>query len=202
MRGFVLCALVVGLAISIGFWLGSGSGETVSNGLTSRGDAAATRTASAGAGSGGRQTSAAAGVAAPALAPVIRVPSIDERDPDQVRARIEYASSMYDPAYLPIIAPYLAHHDAEVRDAAINGVVNLGDKAGAAFLRQAAKSSQVAEERDRMLKMADWLELPPLPVELIRKRMREAAAAKARAGGSKASKRQGPMARPGADADG
>lgn len=77
---------------------------------------------------------------------------------------IETAATSYDPAQLPLIRPYLTHSDPEVRAAALNGVVTLGDAAGAPLLREAAKQAANSQEAIELLSKADYLELPSAPI--------------------------------------
>ncbi len=79
---------------------------------------------------------------------------------------IEQASISYDPAQLPAIRPYLYHPAKEVREAALQGIVNLGDASGARLLRDAANIAASSEEKLELLKMAEYLELPPAPIGL------------------------------------
>ena len=119
---------------------------------------------------------------------------------------IQEASTSYNAKELPKIQPYLTHPDAEIREAAINGIINLGDAAGSPLLRAAAKNTTDSKEAVKMLQAADYLELPsgslrgrggkrkaraqvsrdpemklhgPYRQELLRKKAQEAAAAAA-----------------------
>jgi hypothetical protein len=82
---------------------------------------------------------------------------------DRALQTIEQASISYDPAQLPAIRPYLYHPAKEVREAALQGIVNLGDASGARLLRDAANIAASTEEKLELLKMAEYLELPPAP---------------------------------------
>jgi hypothetical protein len=86
-------------------------------------------------------------------------PSISEKD--QIIEKVRDASTTYDPASLPIIEPYLYSPDSEIRGEAVNAIVNLGDKAGAVLLRKYAEKESNLERKLEILKLADWLELPP-----------------------------------------
>lgn len=74
---------------------------------------------------------------------------------------IHEAAITYDSASLPTIAQYLTSPDAEVRNAAIDGIMLLGDAAGAPLLRQAALSTGNQLEAAELRAKADYLELPP-----------------------------------------
>jgi hypothetical protein len=66
-----------------------------------------------------------------------------------------------------VIEPYLYHADPEIRAAALDGVVLLGDGAGAKLLRTAAGKTTDPSEALRLKEMADYLDLPPLPTDSI-----------------------------------
>jgi len=70
------------------------------------------------------------------------------------------AATTYDPAELPTIEPYLADPDPEIRQAAVDSMMILGDAAAAPLLRAAAASSPTPAEAENLLKAAAYLELP------------------------------------------
>lgn len=74
----------------------------------------------------------------------------------------------YDPANLPVIARYLAHEDEALRAAALDNMLQMGEKAAAPLLRAAAKTAAPAEAV-ALLEAADFLELPS-GAEFLRKR--------------------------------
>jgi hypothetical protein len=84
---------------------------------------------------------------------------------------IQLASISYDPAELPKMQPYLLHSDPEIREAALNGFVVLGDAQGAPLLRNAARQLTDPKEAAKYLEKADWLELPSIPPEIIKSRL-------------------------------
>ncbi len=94
---------------------------------------------------------------------------------------IQEAASTYNPAQLPQIEPFLSHSDPEIRQAAREGVVLLGDTAGAKMLREAASRATDPTEIQQLREMADYLDLPPLPVEGIVAELKARKAAKAAA---------------------
>jgi hypothetical protein len=73
---------------------------------------------------------------------------------------IEQASVTYDAKALPQIEPYLLHPDPEVRAAAMNGMIVLGDSAAAPLLRAAAEKAPTAKEAVALGDAADYMELP------------------------------------------
>lgn len=73
---------------------------------------------------------------------------------------IDEASVSYDAAELPKIQPFLLHADPEVRKAALEGMLTLGDAAAAPMLRTAAKLALTPEEAQAMTEAAAYLELP------------------------------------------
>lgn len=70
------------------------------------------------------------------------------------------ASITYDKAQLKVIQPYLTHPDAELRSAAINAMVVLGDASAGPLLREAAKNAPSPREAVAMEEAADYVELP------------------------------------------
>lgn len=84
--------------------------------------------------------------------------------PDEERAAIltaiEQASVTYDSNALPLIEPYLTHPDGEVRLAAMNGMVVLGEAAAGPLLRKAAESAPTPKEAVALAEAASFVELP------------------------------------------
>lgn len=79
---------------------------------------------------------------------------------EAIAAAIHEASITYDAKELPKIQPYLLHPDPEIREAALNGMLVLGDAAASPLLRAAAKQIASPEEAAKMLEAAGYLELP------------------------------------------
>ena len=73
---------------------------------------------------------------------------------------IQDASTTYDVEGLVVLGPLLKHSDPEVREATIEGIVQLGDAAGAKTLREAAAKTKDSKLKDRLLSAAQFLELP------------------------------------------
>ena len=73
---------------------------------------------------------------------------------------IDEAAVTYDPQELPKIQPFLLHPDPEIRKAAIDGMILLGDAAAAPLLRSAAKLAPSPEEAVAMNEAAAYVELP------------------------------------------
>lgn len=78
----------------------------------------------------------------------------------EILEEINDAAVTYDPADLPRIEPYLLHPDEEIRKAAINGMITLGDASAGALLRKAASLASTPQEAVRLLEAADYVELP------------------------------------------
>jgi hypothetical protein len=87
-------------------------------------------------------------------------PALEKRE---ILAEIEDAAVSYDPAELPRIRPYLEHADGEIRAAAMDGMVVLGDAAAVPMLRDAAARLASRQEAEKFRQAAAFLELPPLP---------------------------------------
>lgn len=103
---------------------------------------------------------------------------------EEILTGIQNAATTYDPASLPSIARYFESSDPEIRSAAIDGVMLLGDAAGAPLLRQLAASTGNPAEASELRSKADYLELPPaklLTPEKIKAIKERQAAKKAKA---------------------
>jgi hypothetical protein len=92
---------------------------------------------------------------------------------------INQAAITYSADQLPAIAPYLNSPDPELRAAALDGVVLLGNAAGAKLLRNAASNLTDPAEIVKFREKADYLELPSLPKEAILARIKAAKARRA-----------------------
>lgn len=77
-----------------------------------------------------------------------------------ILSTIEQASVTYDAKGLPLIEPYLLHQDPEVRLAAMNGMIVLGEAAAGPLLRKAAEKSTSPKEAVALSEAADFVELP------------------------------------------
>ena len=73
---------------------------------------------------------------------------------------IEQASVTYDAKALPLIEPYLLHQDPDVRLAAMNGMIVLGEAAAGPLLRKAAEKCTSPKEAVALSEAADFVELP------------------------------------------
>ncbi|MCW0218128.1 MAG: HEAT repeat domain-containing protein [Prosthecobacter sp.] len=80
---------------------------------------------------------------------------------EEILSVIEEASISYSAEELPKIQPYLSHPDPEVRAAAIQGMITIGEPAAAPILRAAAQLAASTEEAKAMKEAADYVELPP-----------------------------------------
>lgn len=67
----------------------------------------------------------------------------------------------YDPTKLPVITAYLNHPDEELRQAALENLLQMGEAAAAPLLRAASEKARSPQEALAMLDAADFLELPP-----------------------------------------
>lgn len=95
----------------------------------------------------------------PPAVPVVEKLSDEQRT--AILGKIEEASVTYDPKGLPLIEPYLLHPDPEVRAAALNGMIVLGEAGASPMLREAAKKAPTPKEAVALTEAADYLELPP-----------------------------------------
>jgi len=84
----------------------------------------------------------------------------DEEASIAVFTMIEEATVTYSDEGLTVLGPLLRHRDPEIRAAAIDGLVNLGQTSGAKVLREAARRVSDAAEARKMIQAAEFLELP------------------------------------------
>ena len=80
--------------------------------------------------------------------------------------RIDDLAVTYDAREVPGLAAYLTHESAEVRTAAVDGLVRLGAQEAAEPLRAAAAKSKDPHEAVAMLEAAAYLEIPPMPASM------------------------------------
>lgn len=85
-----------------------------------------------------------------------------------ILSQIEDASVTYDAKALPLIEPYLLNADPVVREAAKNGMINLGDVAAGPLLREASRHASTPEEAMALSEAADYVELPPATARRIK----------------------------------
>jgi HEAT repeat protein len=90
---------------------------------------------------------------------------------NRILALIHTASITYDPAEIQTLAPFLQDPDPEIRKAAAEGLIVLGDAAAAPVLRDAARLQSDPRETISLLEAAEYLELPSAdPASLQRSR--------------------------------
>lgn len=78
----------------------------------------------------------------------------------QILEAIQDAAVSYDAKELPKIQPYLLHPDPEVRAAARQGMIDLGDAAAGPLLRAASNLALSPEEALALKEAANFVELP------------------------------------------
>jgi hypothetical protein len=105
--------------------------------------------------------------AKPAEVPGMEAPKITEpatgglaSSHETILAEIQDAAVTYDAKALPRIQPYLLDSDPAVREAAIQGMIILGDAAAGPMLREASRHAKTPQEAVKMLEAADYVELP------------------------------------------
>ena len=87
-------------------------------------------------------------------------PKLTDQERIAILGKIEEASVTYDAKALPQIEPFLLHPDPEVRTAALNGMIVLGESGAAPLLRKAAEKAPTPQEAVAMTEAAGYLELP------------------------------------------
>lgn len=84
----------------------------------------------------------------------------------------------YDAAAVPALARYLGHSDPEIRSAARDGLIQLGERAAIPFLEAAAKTAPVDEAKE-LREAAEFLALPTWTERRAEQKKAKAAAANA-----------------------
>ena len=91
--------------------------------------------------------------------------------------KMHFAATSYDAAELPVIRPYLESPDPELRAAAVDAMLLLGDSSAGWMLREAAKRLGSVEEQKVMNEAAEYIEMPPANLtkigEMMKKREEE-----------------------------
>ena len=80
----------------------------------------------------------------------------------QILEAINDFATTYDPKELVKIEPYLLHADPQVRNAAIDGMIRLGDASASVMLRSASAKAPTTADAIAMLQAAEYLQLPPV----------------------------------------
>jgi hypothetical protein len=91
---------------------------------------------------------------------IIESPSPAQLSHEATLEEINEAAVTYDAKALPRIQPYLIHPDPEIREAAKNGMIVLGDAAAGTLLREASRKVATPQEAVALLEAADYVELP------------------------------------------
>lgn len=86
---------------------------------------------------------------------------------EEVLSQMHEASVSYDAAQLPTIRPYLEDPDPEIRAAACEAMLVLGDASASPMLREAAARTHSPEEVAMFQNAAAYLELPPGKFEKV-----------------------------------
>lgn len=88
---------------------------------------------------------------------------------DQDLERIHDAMTTYSEEGLPVLKSYLTNSDTEIRMEAIEAIKQLAVPAGADVLLAAARGARTPEEADEMVDAAEFLKLPRLSVDEVKK---------------------------------
>lgn len=90
---------------------------------------------------------------------------------EEILESVHQASITYDPKELPVIQKYLLDADPEIREAARNAMIVLGDASAGPMLRDASKLAPTPHEAVAMLEAADYVELPSGTLNLKKRAM-------------------------------
>lgn len=113
------------------------------------------------------ETRASAAADRPARAPVLVSVTEESVDPAAEEQKfallnaLHEAASTYSPEGIPLIEPSLYSSDRQIREAAADAMVALGETEGAKVLRQAAAKARDPREAVALIERAEYLELPP-----------------------------------------
>ncbi|MGC4015939.1 MAG: hypothetical protein QM755_15650 [Luteolibacter sp.] len=91
---------------------------------------------------------------------VSRTPELTEGEREDAMQQIGDAVITYEAAAVKVIAPFLTSPDRELRSAAREGLIQLGEPDGIAALRLAATLMSDSAETNACREAADFLELP------------------------------------------
>jgi len=113
------------------------------------------------------ETRASTAASRPARTPVLV--SVTEESVDPVAEEQKFAlldalheaASTYSPEGIPLIEPSLYSSDRQIREAAADAMVVLGETEGAKVLRKAAAKARDPREAVALIERAEYLELPP-----------------------------------------
>lgn len=89
------------------------------------------------------------------------VPQQTDAAREKILEEIQDAAVTYEATGLSKIEPYLLHSDPEIRLAAKDGMITLGDASAGPLLRKAAALAPTPQEAVALLEAADYVELPP-----------------------------------------
>ncbi len=81
---------------------------------------------------------------------------------EQILARLDDYSAESHPRFLPLIVRELDHPDAEVRHAAVEALIQYGNRDAIPILRQRAELVSDPKEKAELLAAADYIALPSL----------------------------------------
>lgn len=101
--------------------------------------------------------------------PIALQPITDPIEVEKILEDIHSAAVTYDAAHLPEIDRYLLHPNLEIRKAAKDAMVILGDPAAGPLLRSASAQASSPREAVALLEAADYVELPSAKLKLKKK---------------------------------
>lgn len=79
---------------------------------------------------------------------------------EAVMEAIQTATATHDARMIPLLARYLESDSADVRAAALQGLIELGDRAAIPYLKTAAQETKIPEEKIELTKAIEFLSLP------------------------------------------
>jgi hypothetical protein len=94
---------------------------------------------------------------------------IQPEEREKILQDLQTAAITYDASHLSEIDPYLLHSNPEIRKAAMDAMLTLGDPAAGPLLRTAAARVSSPHEAVALLHAADYVELPSAKLKLSKR---------------------------------
>jgi len=89
-----------------------------------------------------------------------RTPRLPAAHGEAVMDAIQTATATHDVRMVPLLARYLESDAADVRAAALQGLIELGERDAIPYLKLAAQETKIPEEKIELAKAIEFLSLP------------------------------------------
>lgn len=91
-----------------------------------------------------------------------RPPRLPASHGEAVMDAIQTATATHDVRMVPLLARYLESDAADVRAAALQGLIELGERDAIPYLKLAAQETKIPKEKVELVKAIEFLSLPTL----------------------------------------